>query len=320
MDDSAENPDVPSVAVAGPASLDMTLCQDSLGGIGGQARDSYSPETMVPLQRPVELLLGGNGGAAAYVLGMLGVSVRLNAPIGSGDDAGLVHGWLKEANVTVVAPPAASTMFALTPVDEHGNRLGCLQYPSPPIDWMRSARDDRASWLLIAANSLIEAEALPQVSEALAHFRSRGGATVLDTGIGWMQTIDGEQMRRVWGHVDLLVGTLDELRYWSKLEKPEAIGRLALELGVRRVVIKMGPDGAGWVDEKGVYTWQPARRLERRGVSVGAGDGFNGAMISRLACGASLEAAVGFAQTVATKIVEVGRGVIGWGRQWEKTV
>jgi hypothetical protein len=30
--------------------------------------------------------------------------------------------------------------------------------------------------------------------------------------------------------------------------------------------------------------------------------------------GASLESGVNFAQTVAAKIVEIGNGVIGWGR------
>ena len=171
--------------------------------------------------------------------------------------------------------------------------------------------------MLLTAHSQVAAGELNEVGDALQVFKSRGGVTVLDTGIGWMRTSQVDQMKRIWSDVSLLVGTLDELRFWSGLECAEDIARLALSVGVERVVIKMGAEGAGWMNEDGVYAHQPAQRIECNNVSVGAGDGFNAALIAQLVQGESLEFAVNFAQTVAAKIVEIGNGVIGWG-QWSR--
>ena len=314
MDDGSVPTEKPVIAVAGASAVDMTLRQLPLEWIGGPGQDHYNPEMMQSLEAPPELGLGGNGAAAAYVLGILGLRVVLNGPTGVDAAGRLIRDWLKEANVESVALPGQSTMFAVTPVDAQSRRLVCLQYPSPPIDWMLSARNDQATWLLVAAHSQVKAGELKEVADALCFFQSRGGVTVLDTGIGWMRTNRADQMTRIWADVDLLIATLDELRFWTGLDHPEDIAERALSHGAQRVVIKMGAQGAAWMSEDRVYAHQPARRIERSDVSVGAGDGFNGALIARLVHGASLESGVNFAQTVAAKIVEIGNGVIGWGR------
>jgi sugar/nucleoside kinase (ribokinase family) len=303
----------PVIAVAGASSIDMTLRQPPLEWVGGASQDSYTPEMVEDLAHPPELGLGGNGAASAYVLGVLGLRVLLNGPTGEDAAGTLIEGWLKEASVESVAPPAEATMFAVTPVDGQSRRLVCLQYPSPRIDWRLSAKNDQATWLLLAAHSQVAASELKEAGDTLRVFKSKDGVTVLDTGIGWMRTNQADQMKRIWADVSLLIGTLDELRFWSGLEYAEDIARLALSVGVGRVVIKMGAEGAGWMNEDGVYAHQPARRIERSNVSVGAGDGFNAALIAQLVQGESLKSAVDFAQTVAAKIVEIGNGVIGWG-------
>ena len=304
----------PVIAVAGASSVDMTLRQPPLEWVGGASQDSYTPEMVKNLANPPELGLGGNGAASAYVLGLLGLRVLLNGPTGEDAAGTLIEGWLKEASVELVAPPAEATMFSITPVDGQSQRLVCLQYPSPRIDWRLSAKNDQATWMLLTAHSQVAADELNEVGDALQVFKSRGGVTVLDTGIGWMRTNGADQMKRIWADVSLLIGTLDELRFWSGLECAEDIARLALSAGVERVVVKMGAEGAGWMNEDGVYAQQPARRIECSNVSVGAGDGFNAALIAQLVQGESLESAVNFAQTVAAKIVEIGNGVIGWGQ------
>ena len=304
----------PVIAVAGASSVDMTLRRPPLEWIGDQSQDRYTPEMVQTLESAPDLGLGGNGAAAAYVLGMLGQRVVLNGPTGEDAAGRLVRDWLKEANVESVALPGHSTMFAVTPVDDQSRRLVCLQYPSPPIDWMFSARNDQATWMLLAAHSQVQADELNEVGDALCCFQSCGGVTVLDTGIGWMRTNPADQMTRIWADVNLLTGTLDELRFWTGLDHPEDIAERILSLGVQQVVIKMGAEGAGWMSEDGVYAHQPARHVERSDVSIGAGDGFNAALIARLVHGESLASAVDFAQTVAARIVEIGNGVIGWGQ------
>ena len=126
---------------------------------------------------------------------------------------------------------------------------------------------------------------------------------MLDPGVGWMRTNPAEQMTGVWANVDLLIGTLDELQFWTRIDQPEQIAKRARRQGARRVVIKMGADGAAYMDEDENFDHQPACRVARSDVSVGTGDAFNGALLARLVGGESLASAVAFAQTVAAKVV-----------------
>ena len=77
--------DEPVIAVAGTAAVDMTLRDPPAGWIGSTARDHFTTETVRLLTAPLEMGLGGNGAAAAYVMGRLGARVRVNSP--TGDDA-----------------------------------------------------------------------------------------------------------------------------------------------------------------------------------------------------------------------------------------
>ena len=305
-------PPPPVVAVAGPCSVDMTLREPPSNWSNRTAKDHYTPDMLQRLEYPPELGLGGNGAAAAYVLGTLGVRVLLNGPTGNDPAGALVRQWLADAHVECVAAPGPSTMFAITPVDATARRLACLLHPTPTIDWGLSANHSPATWLLIAAHSQVKPDELNHVSAALSRFRSRGGTTALDTGIGWMKTNRAEEMTRLWAHVDLLIGTHDELKFWTALVTPEAIAEHALGLGVQRVVIKMGAKGAAFMSRSESYTHQPAPPINNSNVSVGAGDAFNGALIAKLIEGRSLEVSVNFAQAIAVKIVETGNGVIGW--------
>ena len=154
------------VAVAGAASVDMTLRRIPLDWIARPGQDQYTPEMMQRLEDPPELGLGGNGAAAAYVLGTLGVRVHFYGPTGSDAAGWLVRGWLQEAKVKCPKPVRKATMFAVTPVDADSKRLVCWQYPTPRIDWIPSAQTEEATWLLLAAHSLVEADELEEIAEA----------------------------------------------------------------------------------------------------------------------------------------------------------
>jgi sugar/nucleoside kinase (ribokinase family) len=304
----------PVIAVAGAASVDMNIRRIPLDWVGQAGRDHYTPDMVRSLVDPPEMGLGGNGGAAAYVMGRLGMQVLLNGPIGDDPAGWLVRQWLEEGNVRCVGPSGPSTMFSVTPVDEKSNRLVCLQHASPRVDWRRSFEHEKADWLLAAAHAQVEPDELEEVHQTLRGFRRRGGTTALDSGIGWIGTYPPEQMRACWAETDVLLGTLDELSHWTGASNPEEIARAALERGPRQVIIKMGAEGAAFQTAGSDYTHQPAIPIERTGVSVGAGDAFNGALIVRIIAGDDMDSAVRFAQSVAGKVVEIGRGVVGWGQ------
>jgi len=302
MDDSA------TIAVAGAAAVDMTVCDAPANWAGGAGGDDFLAAPVRMLRHPARMHLGGNGGAAAYVIGRLGARALLSAPIGEDAAGDLVRRWLGDAGVQVIAPPGASTMLSITAATGAGRRLGTLQHPGPPVDWRRAAEAD-AAWLLVAAHSQVTGADLEAVDAALARFR---GTRVLDSGVGWMRDIEPGRVHALWRRVDVLTGTVEELAHWTGRADPPEIAAFVLRCGPRRVVVKMGAGGAGWQALDEPWARQPARPLARCDISIGAGDGFNGALLVSLSRGQSLEHAVSAAQRVAAAVVETGRGVQGW--------
>lgn len=302
----------PVISVAGPASVDLTLCEPPADWIGDVGREIYTTETMFSLKDPVAMGLGGNGAAAAFVLGQLGLRVRLNAPIGDDPAGSLVRTWLEQAGVQIIAPPGRSTMLAITAVDGQDRRLGCLQYPGPTVDWTLSSSDTDATWLLIGVHAKVPVADLDQIQKVLGDFRQQGRIGVLDSGVGWLGHVKPDRIHELWSHVDLLIGTIEELRHWTGCYTPMAMAESALRAGVRQVVIKMGSEGAAYQSDTEPFTHQSACPVNRAGLSIGAGDAFNGALVAAIARGKPMSVAVSQSQQVAAKVVESGCGVLGW--------
>ena len=247
------------------------------------------------------------------MLGKLGLDVLLNSSIGEDPTGGLVRGWLADAGVRCVAPPAVSNMVSITAADADGRRLGTLQHVGSDIDWRLSADPSDATWLVLGIHGKVAEAELSGVQAALSGFRGRG-RTVLDSGVGWIDSVKPGQMHELWSDVDVLVGTIEELSHWAGCVEPESIVEFVLAHGPGEAVVKMGALGAGYGCRGGRFEHQPACPVARSDVSIGAGDAFNGGLVAGLARGAALPDAVAQGQEVAAKVVAVGRGVIGWGQ------
>lgn len=291
----------------------MTLRDPPRHWIGEVGRDVYTHRTLLPLRSPAEMGLGGNGGSASYVLGKLGRKVHLNAPIGEDPAGQLVRGWLARAGVECVAPAGRSTMQAITAVDATGRRLGTLQHVGPALDWSLSAQDEETTWLLASLPGQIPVEALPRVLNLLKAFGGSERVRVLDTGLGWTGKAEPGQVRELWARAEVVVGTLEELTVWTSGRNRREVAERVLAAGPRTVVLKMGSDGAAYQSVKEPFAHQPPVRVASGKVSIGAGDAFNGALISALIEDCSLAEAVSRAQQVAARVVERGCGVLGWG-------
>lgn len=302
----------PVVAVSGAVSVDLTLRCPPAGWNEGQGIDRYTPELIQTLEQPIEIGLGGNGAAAAYVMAALGVQVRLSAPV-SGDEFGrLTRRWLTDASVELLAPPAASLMSAIVAVDDHGNRTGCLQHPGPPVDWPAAAQCEDAAWVLLATHAQADQVDYEGVLSALKIARQSGKHTALDSGISWLRTIPPSAVHALWQHTDLVIGTSDELGAWTGCEELEGMTQDILKHGPRDVIVKRGADGVAWRYGDQALQVEPAHKVEHVDVTVGAGDGFNGGLLASLAHGHSMACAVNQGQEVAAAIVSSGRGVLGW--------
>ena len=301
------------VSVVGSAGLDITLREPPSKWIGEVARDVYTQRTLLPLKSPVEMGLGGNGASASYVMAKMGLQVQLNSPIGTDPAGNLIRNWLKEAGVQCIAPTSQSTMHALTAVNKNGQRFGTLQHVGHPINWPLSNQNKKSQWLLVSLPGQIPVEAFLPVKQLLKSFRKPKRTRVLDTGVGWIKKILPAKMLDLWSHVDIVSGTIEELRYWTTCQTPESVIQKVMTAGPHTVVIKMGAKGVAYQSTREPYSTQSPRKLSQSDVSIGAGDAFNGALIAGLTRGQSLSESVTKAQQIATQLVENGHGVLGWG-------
>ncbi len=107
--------------------------------------------------------------------------------------------------------------------------------------------------------------------------------------------------------VDVFLPSVDEAREIFGLEDPDAIIAHAHHLGARRVALKMGAQGARVSD--GTSSVQIPGFAVHSVDATGAGDCFGGALLTRLAQGASLQDAARYACAAAALATTV-RGAI----------
>ena len=88
----------PTIAVVGVSGVDITV-RDPPDWMGSTKCDAYTPESLHTLAAPVRMGLGGNGAAAAYVLGTLGLPVELYTAVGNDTPGQMVRGWLTRADL-----------------------------------------------------------------------------------------------------------------------------------------------------------------------------------------------------------------------------
>ncbi|KRW62584.1 sugar kinase [Pseudomonas sp. TTU2014-080ASC] len=91
---------------------------------------------------------------------------------------------------------------------------------------------------------------------------------------------------------DWLLPGLEEGRLLTGYESPEEIAAFYLERGVKKVAIKLGPEGAYWQDALGRHGVVPGHPVVQVVDTVGAGDAFAVGVISALLQGLPLEYAV----------------------------
>ena len=108
------------------------------------------------------------------------------------------------------------------------------------------------------------------------------------------------QVQRAIGHVDVVVGNVDECYTATGVQDPRDAAEALLDAGVELVVVKMGPAG--------VLARTPRETVQVPPVPVdvvnglGAGDGFGGALCHGLLAGWPLERLIGFANAAGALV------------------
>ncbi len=267
------------VLVLGDANPDLILCGDVVPRFG-QVEQVLSK---------ADLVIGGSGGIIAHALARLGRSTRLVAATGADafgdlmrqllsaggvDTTGLLRQAGRSTGVTVVlSRPKDRAVLTL---------LGAI--PLLSREDARAALDravlDGARHLHVASYFLL-GELAPDLPDLLAHARSRGLTTSVDTNF--------DPTERWWGvtdllpHLDLLLPNRAEaVALAARLPggPPADAGAAALSLAEAGpvVVVKDGSAGAYRADPSGAIVRHAGHPVEAVD-TTGAGDTFDAAYI-----------------------------------------
>ncbi len=297
----------PLIHVAGNSVLDLLLRDVPLEA--GLPVDGWSSGNVHFLEQPVDVALGGNGGAAAYLLGRLGERVSLNTQVGTDLLGTVVRGWFEEARIQLVGPPARTTAVNAVMLAPGGERRS-VYYVGEKVVWRRSLDVSEAGWFFASGYGQVTSEDLLQLVEVLEVFRSRGARVVFDPGPWFFAAVSREEMLLAWRQVDCLIGAEAEFSSWYSYEAVEDLVEQLLNQGPKQAVVKRGGEGAVFGGRDEGIASLPTERVERAN-TVGAGDTFNAGLLHGLCQGQTLEEAVKIGLRLATQAVKRGRGVLG---------
>ena len=295
------------IHVAGNSVVDVLV--HGTEGAWGPAEDAWTSQNVRFLEEPPTPVLGGNGGASAYLLGRLGERVSLNTQIGTDVFGGILRQWMESACVHVVGPPASSTAVNLIPVSSGGERRS-IYYTGDKVIWRRSLDAPDVAWFYASGYGQVTAEDLRELTSVFQTFRSRGTWVAFDPGPWFFAATNREEMLASYRAVDCLIGTESELSTWHPSDRVEHLVETLLSCGPRQVVVKRGGAGAAFGQGGRAAELAPAEPVEGRN-TVGAGDTFNAGLLSGIRRGESLGDAVRTGLQLAGGAVRRGRGVLG---------
>jgi sugar/nucleoside kinase (ribokinase family) len=256
------------------------------------------------------VVLGGNGAATSYTLGMLGVPVFLNTAIGCDPFGGLIEGWLSAAGVKLVGQKVDSTPVNIVRNrSTDGARLSSY-FAGEKVDWRIGLEGEATDWFFASGYGLVSAADFDSLTEAFHRSKSNGSRVGFDPGPWFERKVSREPFRSAMSVVDCLIGTEDELQTWSDASSVDAMIEDYLGMGIERVVVKQGAEGASFGDvdgNRGHVSGHPIQEAH----AVGAGDTFNGALLAGFCEERSLDECVKIAVQRAERAVRSGRGALG---------
>lgn len=246
---------------------------------------------------------GGKGANQAAAAALLGAAVTMVGAVGDDDHGRLLTAALEHAGVhtdRVRRLPDAATGTALITVDAAGENTIVISAGANGRLTAQDARGNIPDDTTVVGLCL---EIAPEpVAAAIARAREVGAMVVLN--LSPFRAVDPEVLAGVDVllvnelELEQLVGAFDELS--------DALPGLA-ELGVQRAVVTLGGAGAAVLDTRAGTTDRVAAPAVEVVDTTGCGDAFTGGLISRLAAGADLTAAVEMAARVGA-YAATGRG------------
>jgi 2-dehydro-3-deoxygluconokinase len=172
------------------------------------------------------------------------------------------------------------------------------------VDWLRSARHLHATGVFPA----ISASARAAAHKTLDVMRGAGRTISFDPNLRPTLWASPEEMRREINALAFqahwVLPGLEEGRFLTGLDTPQAIAGFYRERGAKLVAVKLGPAGA-WYDSEQGSGLVPGFPVSTVVDTVGAGDGFAVGVISALLEGRGVADAVRRGAWIGARAVQV---------------
>jgi sugar/nucleoside kinase (ribokinase family) len=302
------------IIVLGTTTVDLLL--SGLERMPVPEGDEFTYDSFAFCRDPLNMVLGGNGANAAYVLARLGASPALCSAIGQDPLGTIAQEWLDEAGVQtdhLIRSATDATATTVVIADAQRNRQSYHHAGATAtftIDDFPAGYFERADVLLVTGYQLLKGWRIDGMAQALRQARRAGAVTLLDIG----PTIDDpptpEELSALLPDVDYLLANAYELGVCTHADTTREAVDQVLHAGAQRVIVKQGAEGATvWQTDRPEAN-VPGFEVEAHS-TVGAGDAFNAGLIHGLQAGRAVTQAVRWANATAALVVASPEGVLG---------
>jgi dehydrogluconokinase len=254
----------------------------------------------------------------AIGLSRLGLKVGWASRLGADSMGRYLLGEMRREGIDcsrVVTDPSQRTGFQFKgrvtdgsdpPVEYHrkGSAASHMGPGDVDVEWLKSARHLHATGVFAA----ISETSLPAAHKTLEVMRAAGRSISFDPNLRPTLWATPDRMRYaindLAAQADWVLPGLEEGRFLTGEQTPEAIARFYRERGARLVVVKLGAEGAYYEGEQGA-AYVPGFPVAEVIDTVGAGDGFAVGVVSALLEGRSVADAVRRGAWIGARAVQV---------------
>jgi sugar/nucleoside kinase (ribokinase family) len=299
--------------VVGPTTVDFFVSGlEHIPSFGG---DEFRPDNLTYCNRPVNIVLGGNGANSAYVLATLGAQVILSSAVGYDKPGDMAFDWLAEQEVELHAINRRSNYTTSTNTiitDDTLNRISFFHAGASDsfrLEDIPSKVFRKAGVLLLTGYSLLPQLRSEGYLSILSTARRNGAITAFDIGPAIGQPVKLAELAPLLPTIDYLITNDYELAICTGSQDLETGIAQLLESGAKYVVVKQGKDGA-LVRGENLRIDEPGFAVSAR-FTVGAGDSFNAGFLYGIGQSWDPARAVRFGNATAALVVSSAQGVLG---------
>lgn len=193
------------------------------------------------------------------------------------------------------------------PIEYHRQGSAASRFGPEHLDeaQIAAARHLHVSGVFAALSASTLAATRRAMAVARAHGRTIGFDPNLRPTLWPSREAMRETINDLAAHADWVLPGIEEGRLLTGLESPQAIARFYRDRGAKRVVVKLGADGAVFDDLDGGCGAVPAVPVARVIDTVGAGDGFMVGVTSALLEGRGIVEAARRGAWIGARAVQV---------------